>query len=79
MDIDKEDPKEDQDMDFKDDDEIREWEDDKDWLIALVTPSRATTPFRPNTQPLLFATSTPLPIDPIMLPDHQTTTTIPTP
>ncbi|GJS95041.1 putative reverse transcriptase domain-containing protein [Tanacetum coccineum] len=35
MDIDKEDPKEDQDMDFKDDDEIREWEDDKDWLIAL--------------------------------------------
>ncbi|GJV51192.1 hypothetical protein Tco_1446933 [Tanacetum coccineum] len=43
MDIDEEDPEEDQGMDFEDDDEVEEWEDDEDWLIAPVTPPRATT------------------------------------
>ncbi|GKB50483.1 hypothetical protein Tco_0901236 [Tanacetum coccineum] len=43
MDIDEEDPKEDQGMDFEDDDEVEEWKDEEDWLIAPVTPPRATT------------------------------------
>nr|GEY45012.1 hypothetical protein [Tanacetum cinerariifolium]GEY71947.1 hypothetical protein [Tanacetum cinerariifolium] len=53
---------------------VKEWEDDEDWLIAPVTPPRVATPVRPDTPPLSFATSRPLPIDPIMLPDHQITT-----
>nr|GEV19974.1 hypothetical protein [Tanacetum cinerariifolium] len=72
MDIDEEDLKEDQGMDFEDDDEVEKWEDDEDWLIAAVTPPRAAAPVRPDTPPLSFATSTPLLIDPIMLPDYQT-------
>ncbi|GKD12064.1 hypothetical protein Tco_1196471, partial [Tanacetum coccineum] len=74
MDIDDEDYEEDQVMDFEDDDEVEEWEDDEDWLTTPVTPLKAVAPVRPDTPPLLFATLTPLPIDPIMLSDYQTTT-----
>ncbi|GKE50505.1 hypothetical protein Tco_1481763 [Tanacetum coccineum] len=74
MDIDEEDPEEDQGMDFENDDEVEEWEDEEDWLIEIDTPPRATTHVRPYTPPLSFVTSGPLPINPIMLPDHQITT-----
>ncbi|GJX10196.1 hypothetical protein Tco_0200055 [Tanacetum coccineum] len=74
MDIDEEDPEKDQIMDFEVDDEVEEWEDDEDWLIAPVTPPIVAAPVRPNTPPQSFPTLTPLPIDPIMLPDHQITT-----
>ncbi|GJV16785.1 hypothetical protein Tco_1362108 [Tanacetum coccineum] len=40
--------------------------DDEDWLIAPVTPPRVAAPIIPDTPPLSFATSTPLPIDPII-------------
>ncbi|GKD02351.1 hypothetical protein Tco_1177325 [Tanacetum coccineum] len=67
--------KEDQGIDFKDDDKVKEWEDDEDWLMTPVTPPRAVTHVRPDTPLLSFAASTPLPIDPIMIPNYQTTTT----
>ncbi|GKB05720.1 reverse transcriptase domain-containing protein [Tanacetum coccineum] len=47
--------------------------DYEDWLIAPVTPPGVAAPVRLDT-PLSFATTTPLPIDLIMLPDHETTT-----
>ncbi|GJV49245.1 hypothetical protein Tco_1439457 [Tanacetum coccineum] len=75
----KEDPKEDQGMDFEDDDEVKEWEDDEDGLMVPVTPPRAASPVRSDIPPLSLATSTLLPIESIMLRDYQATTTIPTP
>ncbi|GKA38930.1 hypothetical protein Tco_0731481, partial [Tanacetum coccineum] len=58
MDIDEVDPEEDQEMDFKD-------EDDKDWLMALVTPSTATLIVRQATPPSPLSTPAPLLIDPV--------------
>ncbi|GKC86863.1 hypothetical protein Tco_1147512 [Tanacetum coccineum] len=58
MDIDEVDPEEDQEMDFKD-------EDDKDWLMALVTPSTATLLVRQATPPSPLSTPAPLLIDPV--------------
>ncbi|GKG26467.1 hypothetical protein Tco_0402170, partial [Tanacetum coccineum] len=49
-----------------DEDEEDEWEEDDDWLMAPVTPLRAASLTRSETPPL--------PIDPIMLPDYQITT-----
>nr|GEX28631.1 hypothetical protein [Tanacetum cinerariifolium] len=44
MDIDEEDPEEDQVMDFEVDDKVEEWEDDEDRLIAPVTPPTVAAP-----------------------------------
>ncbi|GKC72856.1 hypothetical protein Tco_1118739 [Tanacetum coccineum] len=80
MDIDVEDPKEDQEIDFADEDD--EWEDEEDWLMAPVTPPTATSPVRlvrPATPPSPLSTHAPLPVDSIMLPNYQTTTSVTTP
>ncbi|GJS09846.1 hypothetical protein Tco_0366642 [Tanacetum coccineum] len=64
-----EDPIEDLEKDLDidiDEDEEDEWEEDDDWLMASVTPLRAASLTRSETPPL--------PIDPIMLPDYQITT-----
>ncbi|GJZ15583.1 hypothetical protein Tco_0551260 [Tanacetum coccineum] len=65
-----EDLEEDQEMDLEDEDD--KWEDD--WLMASVTPPKAALLTRLDTPPLPSSTSTPLPINPVMLPDYQTTT-----
>ncbi|GJZ16585.1 hypothetical protein Tco_0552262 [Tanacetum coccineum] len=47
--------------------------------MAPVTPPTATSQVRPTPLPSPLSTPAPLPLDSIMLPDHQTTTSNTTP
>ncbi|GJX81751.1 hypothetical protein Tco_0331232 [Tanacetum coccineum] len=70
IDIDEENPEEDLDINVEDDDEVKEWEVDEDWLMAQITPPRLAKPARTDTPPLPLPSSKPASIDPMMLPRY---------